>query len=131
MTGLRHPLDVLRYHVTGAVERGEAQAITEIPVNKTWTTFGFWYNDEPVAVATVEGRVAVIGGGTVDELGDSSFQGAWATSGEAPDAETAEAMNIAEMESTLDDDESEDPYDPTADDGTVAHDGLDMPSYGS
>lgn len=24
-----------------------------------------------------------------------------------------------------------DPYDPTSDDGTVAHDGLDMPSYGS
>jgi hypothetical protein len=23
-----------------------------------------------------------------------------------------------------------DPYDPTTDDGTVAHDGLDMPSYG-
>lgn len=26
---------------------------------------------------------------------------------------------------------AEDPYDPTTDDGTVAHDGLNLPSYGN
>ena len=28
-----HPLDILRHHVTGAIERGEAEPITEIPAD--------------------------------------------------------------------------------------------------
>ena len=81
----------------------------------TWTTLGFWYNDEPVSVGVVPGEVSIYGGGTVDELGDSSFQGAWATSAQAPDWETAEAFCIAEMESTLDRDDDEDSDDEDSD----------------
>jgi hypothetical protein len=30
-----HPLDALRYHVSGAVERGEKEPIVEVPVSKS------------------------------------------------------------------------------------------------
>lgn len=32
---MTHPLDVLRYHVTGAIERGEGEAITGVPATST------------------------------------------------------------------------------------------------
>lgn len=31
------PLAALRHHVTGAIERGEAEAVVEVPVQKTFT----------------------------------------------------------------------------------------------
>jgi hypothetical protein len=76
---------------------------------RKWTTYGFWWNSIPVSVGVVryDENTVLYGGGTIDELGDASFQGAWSTSAEADDWEAAEAMCIAEMLSTLNDDEEE------------------------
>lgn len=32
---LTHPLEALRHHVTGAIERGEAEAVTEVTARAT------------------------------------------------------------------------------------------------
>lgn len=37
-----HPLDALRHHVTGAIERGEAEAITEVTTQQQQHTPGPW-----------------------------------------------------------------------------------------
>jgi hypothetical protein len=63
---------------------------------KTWTVIGFWYNDEPVVTGVVEGGHPVYGGNT-GELGDTSFQGEWATSVKAESAEEAETLAVEEM----------------------------------
>lgn len=63
-----------------------------------WTVTGFWFNDEPVVTGMVKGDCTV-SGGDVNHLGDSSFQGVWATTVRAPDADAAEAFAVAGMES--------------------------------
>ena len=44
--GFASPKDALRYHVSGAIDRGEAVAIVEIPVHGHWHATGEYIRDE-------------------------------------------------------------------------------------
>jgi hypothetical protein len=77
-----------------------------------YTVIGFWWEDEPVVTGIVEGSVPLVGGYS-EVLDDSSegFRGPWATPVSAPDADTAGALAVAGMESTLDRDDDEEDED--------------------
>jgi hypothetical protein len=56
------PLSRLRHHVTGAIERGEAQAITEIPASPSLPahTPGPWSMDDDLIIAPGDDAVACL-----------------------------------------------------------------------
>jgi hypothetical protein len=76
--------------------------------SKTWTVIGFWYNDRPVVTGVVEGNHNV-GNGDTDDFyaGDTDYQGEWATSVSARDAESALGQAVKEMLGQDDDCEDE------------------------
>ena len=59
----------------------------------TYTVLGLWLHNEPVSVGVIAGEHGVTGGDT-----DAFEEGLWATSVDADDPLTAEALAIAEME---------------------------------
>ena len=67
----------------------------------TYTVFGLWVGDEPLVAGVVEGEH-----NAVDTEGESGGFSRWATSVQAEDPDSAEALAVAEMSGG--EDESED-----------------------
>jgi hypothetical protein len=76
---------------------------------KTWTVIGFWMEDDPVAVGTVEGDHPVYGGDDVNDSGlVDGARGPWAVAVEAEDDDIAEKKAVQElMRVQFDDDEDD------------------------